>query len=69
MPLYHFSEEPDIEVFEPRSPAHRPEAEPLVWAIDEWHARLRGPRAAGAGPDERIVRASWVERPEPRPLP
>lgn len=36
--LYHFSEDPSIEVFEPRTPAHRPGVEPLVWAIDEWHA-------------------------------
>jgi hypothetical protein len=35
--LYHFSEEPDIRVFEPRRPLVRPEVEPLVWAIDEWH--------------------------------
>ncbi|MPZ99567.1 MAG: hypothetical protein GEU80_09585 [Dehalococcoidia bacterium] len=36
--LYHFSDDPTIEVFEPRTPAHRPEVQPLVWAIDEWHA-------------------------------
>jgi hypothetical protein len=36
--LYHFSEEPDIAVFEPRPPRARPEVEPLVWAVDEWHA-------------------------------
>ena len=33
--VYHFSEEPDIKVFEPRTPAHRPDVEPLVWAIAE----------------------------------
>ena len=38
--LYHFSEEPDIAVFEPRAPLARPEIEPLVWAIDEWHAPM-----------------------------
>lgn len=38
MLLYHFSEDPTIEVFVPRWPTHRPEAEPLVWAIDAWHA-------------------------------
>jgi hypothetical protein len=38
--LYHFSEEPDIGVFEPRSPLERPEIEPLVWAIDEWHQAM-----------------------------
>ena len=37
MPLYHFSEDPGIEVFAPHSVEHRPELEPLVWAIDEWH--------------------------------
>jgi hypothetical protein len=36
--LYHFSEEPDIEVFVPRPPLAHPEQEPLVWAIDDWHA-------------------------------
>jgi hypothetical protein len=36
--LYHFSEDPGIEVFEPRTPAHRPDVEPLVWTVDEWHA-------------------------------
>jgi hypothetical protein len=38
--LYHFSEEPNIAVFVPRPPAARPEVEPLVWAIDEWHSPL-----------------------------
>ena len=38
--LYHFSEEPDIAVFEPRAPVARPEVEPLVWAIDAWHAPM-----------------------------
>ncbi len=37
MPLYHFSEDPGIEVFAPHAMEHRPEVEPLVWAIDEWH--------------------------------
>jgi len=36
--LYHFSESPDIVVFEPRSPLARPEVEPLVWAVDAEHA-------------------------------
>ncbi len=39
-PLYHFSEEPDIAVFDPRSPPARREVEPLVWAIDAWHAPM-----------------------------
>lgn len=38
--LYHFSEEPHIARFNPRSPLARPEVEPLVWAIDEWHAPM-----------------------------
>lgn len=40
MPLYHFSEDPDIRVFVPRAPLERPHIEPLVWAIDEWHAPM-----------------------------
>jgi hypothetical protein len=40
MKLYHFSEDPHIAVFEPRAPTARPEVEPLVWAIDEWHAPM-----------------------------
>jgi len=38
--LYHFSEESDIGLFVPRSPVERPEIEPLVWAIDEWHGPM-----------------------------
>ncbi len=38
--LYHFSEEPDIRVFEPRPPVARPDVEPLVWAIDGWHSPM-----------------------------
>jgi hypothetical protein len=38
--VYHFSEDPDIAVFEPRTPAQRPEVQPLVWAIDAWHAPM-----------------------------
>ncbi len=40
MPLYHFSEDPMIARFVPRSPLARPEVEPLVWAINDWHAPL-----------------------------
>lgn len=36
--LFHFSEEPAIDEFVPRSPLARPEVEPMVWAIDEWHS-------------------------------
>ncbi|MHB8648206.1 MAG: DUF6886 family protein [Thermomicrobiales bacterium] len=38
MPLSHFSEDPTIERFVPRPPRARPAVEPLVWAIDDWHA-------------------------------
>jgi hypothetical protein len=38
MALYHFSEDPTITQFVPRPPLARPEVEPLVWAIDDWHA-------------------------------
>ncbi len=40
MPLFHFSENPDIEKFVPRAPLRHPEAEPMVWAIDAWHSPL-----------------------------
>jgi hypothetical protein len=36
--LFHFSEDPDIAEFVPRAPLARPDVEPMVWAIDEWHA-------------------------------
>lgn len=35
--LYHFSEEPGIEVFEPRVAPSSTLREAAVWAIDEWH--------------------------------
>jgi hypothetical protein len=35
--IYHFSEEPDIRVFEPRAAPASATGEPLVWAIGEWH--------------------------------
>lgn len=40
MALYHFSEESGIARFVPRSLASRPGEQPLVWAIDEWHAPM-----------------------------
>jgi hypothetical protein len=40
MTLYHFSEDPTIDRFVPRTPTHRPDVAPLVWAIDEWHAPM-----------------------------
>jgi len=38
MPLYHFSEEPDIRVFEPRPSPVAGQA--YVWAIDDWHTPM-----------------------------
>jgi hypothetical protein len=35
--LFHFSDDPGITRFEPRTPPHRPEIEPLVWAVGEDH--------------------------------
>ncbi|MGE3075786.1 MAG: DUF6886 family protein [Dehalococcoidia bacterium] len=35
MRLFHFSENPHIERFVPRSPEKRPEVEPMVWAVAE----------------------------------
>ena len=40
MPLSHFSEDATIVQFAPRAPLARPDIEPLVWAIDGWHAPL-----------------------------
>jgi hypothetical protein len=40
MALYHFSEDPTIEVFVPHVPEHRDDVEPLVYAIDAWHAPM-----------------------------
>jgi hypothetical protein len=40
MRLYHFSERPDIARFEPHIAPTSIHAEPLVWAIDEWHAPM-----------------------------
>jgi len=36
--LFHFSEDPCIREFVPRVPEHRPDIEPLVWAVDEERA-------------------------------
>lgn len=38
MTLSHLSEDPTIARFVPRPPLARPAVEPLVWAIDDWHA-------------------------------
>ncbi|MEX2373275.1 MAG: DUF6886 family protein [Dehalococcoidia bacterium] len=39
--LYHFSEEPGIEVFQPRTMPQRPEiAVPAVWAIEDSHQHM-----------------------------
>lgn len=36
--LYHFSEQPDIALFEPRKLDSRPDELAMVWAIDAFHA-------------------------------
>ncbi len=36
--LFHFSEDPAIGVFVPRTPPHRPEVRPMVWTVDETRA-------------------------------
>lgn len=33
--FYHFSDEPNIQCFEPRTPLAYPKAEPMVWAIND----------------------------------
>ena len=38
MNLFHFSEDPSIARFEPRSRSDDPDELPFVWAIDEEHA-------------------------------
>jgi hypothetical protein len=40
MRLFHFSEDPNIEYFEPHVAPTSKETEALVWAIDEWHAPM-----------------------------
>jgi hypothetical protein len=36
--LLHFSEDPNIEVFQPHVPASAPDNSPMVWAVDKEHA-------------------------------
>ncbi|MRX56298.1 hypothetical protein GJU41_20255 [Bacillus idriensis] len=36
--LYHFSEDPSIDIFKPRQSASFPSLHPVVWAIDQEHA-------------------------------
>ena len=38
--LFHFSEDPGLTEFKPRAPIELPEVEPMVWAIDAWHAPM-----------------------------
>lgn len=38
MRLFHFSEDPAIREFVPRTPSRRPGVEPLVWTVDEARA-------------------------------
>lgn len=36
--LFHFSEDPGIHVFVPRTPDHRPDVPPMVWTVDQERA-------------------------------
>jgi hypothetical protein len=38
--LWHFSEDPSLSRFGPRTPATNPDAPPLVWAVDTRHAPM-----------------------------
>jgi len=38
--LWHFSEDPSLGRFRPRTPGASPEAQPLVWAVDTRHAPM-----------------------------
>lgn len=38
MKLFHYSEDPGIQSFVPRTPMMRPNVEPMVWVVDEAHA-------------------------------
>lgn len=38
--LWHFSEDPSLSAFWPRTPDNNPEAPPLVWAVDTRHAPM-----------------------------
>jgi hypothetical protein len=40
LPLFHFSEDPNIICFEPRRAPTSALDDKLVWAIDEWHAPM-----------------------------
>jgi hypothetical protein len=40
LPLYHFSEEPDITLFQPHHASTSQLDDELVWAIDHWHAPM-----------------------------
>lgn len=74
MPLYHFSEEPDLSVFKARTTSAGGANEPsLVWAIDDWHAPMyfvprQCPRACfWAGPQtSKEDRDRWLNRLDPR---
>jgi hypothetical protein len=56
--LYHFSEEPDIRIFEPRPAGAFPELEPVVFAID----RERSPHYFFPRDCPRVIywRADWT---------
>jgi hypothetical protein len=74
MPLYHFSEDPNITQFEPHiAKTSSIRDEELVWAIDEWHAPMYYtprdcPRACfWAGPETTPQdRERWLHGLDPR---
>ena len=72
MHLYHFSEDPGIQVFRPHHPVGREHEPPRVWAIDEVKAPLYWfprdcPRVTfwpAAQPERRVhaIEWGWLER-------
>jgi hypothetical protein len=74
MALYHFSEDPTIELFRPHiAKTSAIQHEALVWAIDDWHAPMYFvprdcPRVCfWAGPNTTMEdRKRWLTVPEPR---
>jgi hypothetical protein len=74
MPLYHFSDRPDIDVFHPHvAKTSRIQSDAFVWAIDAWHAPMYYvprdcPRACfWAGERTRARdREQWLHGLEPR---
>jgi hypothetical protein len=74
MPLYHFSEDPSIRMFEPHiAKTSTIQDQAFVWAIDEWHAPMyytprNCPRACFWAGDQTTPedREQWLHGLEPR---